>query len=537
MENKENLDKLDSFVYKLLESEDYVDLFNKYEISTNEDIVRYIETYNILTQEELVDKLNYIFNVEEFKVLKKVNRVEDLRGLEHRYGIIINRINSMSITIFYNGFRKLPFEEISMELSDYSNINFCPTTPLSIDKALGKKVDVNKLNYDFYVASIMLDCIRMQGSDVHIVVIHENKKPVYKVAFRLDVGYVYQDKYDMNAEMNRNLIFKLAARQTTGNEEDINIGGLTADVPDLLDNENYTLRIGANKSLGGYNCVSRIQKRKTVSLKIEELGFDEGAQQQLNYLSNFHKGLTLITGPVRSGKNTTIFALVNNMLDRPIRITEYSSPVELLMPIIQIDYGGSTKALADYIRLAKKQDTDLAIINEIPDKSIVFGIQDLVNSSIGVITTTHLDRIWNLPYKLKEYFGETYKDMISQINGVVNQKMFIKQCPKCGERILINKLPDEIEEFLQKHGVQSVVVSRGCSECVNGLTIGGMQPFVEILVFDRDIKRALLRCEKPHEMEEIIYDYMMESGASLDHKIAQAVSKGVLHYRSIYEVM
>ena len=67
--------------------------------------------------------------------------------------------------------------------------------------------------------------------------------------------------------------------------------------------------------------------------------------------------------------------------------------------------------------------------HEIPDKSIVFGIQDLVNSSIGVITTTHLDRIWNLPYKLKEYFGETYKDMISQINGVVNQKMFIKQCP------------------------------------------------------------------------------------------------------------
>ena len=33
MENKENLDKLDSFVYKLLESEDYVDLFNKYELA------------------------------------------------------------------------------------------------------------------------------------------------------------------------------------------------------------------------------------------------------------------------------------------------------------------------------------------------------------------------------------------------------------------------------------------------------------------------------------------------------------------------
>lgn len=531
------MDKLDSFVYKLLESEDYVDLFNKYEITSNEDIVRYIEIYNILTADEVVDKLNEVFSVDTFKVLNKVNRVEDLIALEQRYNIVVNKINSMSISVFYNGFRKQEFEEIAMELSSYNNINFSPTTPLSIDKALGKSLDMNKLNYDFYVASIMLDCIRMQGSDVHLVVIHKNKKPVYKVAFRLDVGFVYQDKYDMNAEMNRNLIFKLAARQTTGNEEDINIGGLTADVPDLLDNENYTLRIGANKALGGYNCVSRIQKRKTVSFKIEELGFDEVAQVQLRYLSNFHKGLTMITGPVRSGKNTTIFAIVNNMLDRPIRITEYSSPVELLMPIIQIDYGGSTKALADYIKLAKKQDTDLAIINEIPDKSIVFGIQDLVNSSIGVITTTHLDRVWNFPYKLKEYFGETYKDMISQINGVVNQKMFIKQCTECGERVLINKLPDEIEEFLKKHNVQSVVIPKGCSKCIDGLTIGGMQPFVEILVFDREIKRALLRCEKPYEMEEIIYDYMMESGASLDHKIAQAVSKGVLHYRSIYEVM
>lgn len=525
-------------VRALLGSEDYVDLFRKNYVRGNKDIVEYIEMYKILTEDELIEGLNKYFNTDKFVNPTRVNRVPEYRELELRRNIVIHRINSSNTIVYYCGFEEYEFEVISMELENFSGINYLPTTPGIIKKFLELKTPKDKINYDFYLASIVLDCIRQGGSDVHFIPISVDKKPKYKVAFRLTAGYTYQDKYDMDEGMNYNLIFKLAARQTKGNEQDIKIGGLTAEVSDLLDNGKYTLRIGANECNIGYSCVIRIQEKETVSLKINELGFDDDAVEKLEMLSNFHKGLTMITGPVRSGKNTTIFALVNSMLNLPIKIQEYSSPVELLMPIVQVDYQGSTTALADCIKLAKKQDIDLAIINEIPDNSIAFGVRDLVNSSIGVLTTTHLDRVWYFPHKLKEYFGDGFKDLITQINGVVHQMMFVKQCPHCRESVLTTEIDKPVKDFLAKFEVNSVTVAKGCPKCnYTGLAPKGMQPYTEIIIFDRETKRQLLACNTPSDMEALIYDKMMASENSLDHKISQAVQKGDLHYKSIYKVI
>ncbi|GAA0101671.1 hypothetical protein UT300012_23860 [Paraclostridium bifermentans] len=521
----------------LLNSEDYVDLFAKNLIKESKDIVEYIETYKILTEDELIDGLNRYFNTDKFVKPTVINRAEEYRDVEMRRNIVIHKINSSNTIVYYNGFEKCPFEDISMDLEGFSGIKFIPTTPGIIKRLLGITIPRDKINYDFYLASMVLDCVKQGGSDVHIIPISVCKEPKFKVSFRLVAGYKYQDKYDMDENMNHDLIFKLASRQTKGNEQDIKIGGLTAEVSDLLDNGKYTLRVGANACTTGYSCVIRIQAKDTVSLKIDELGFDKDAVEKLKILSNYHKGLTMITGPVRSGKNTTIFALVNSMLDLPIKIQEYSSPVELLMPIVQVDYQGSVGALADYIKLAKKQDIDLAIINEIPDNSIAFGIRDLVNSSIGVLTTTHLDRVWYFPHKLKEYFGDGFKDLITQINGVVHQMMFVKQCPYCRETIMTSEIDVPVREFLDKFGVKSVGVSKGCSKCQDGLMPNGMQPFTEIMIFDRETKRQLLSCETPSDMEAVIYDKMMDSGKSLDHKVSEAVERGDLHYKSIYKVI
>lgn len=75
----------------------------------------------------------------------------------------------------------------------------------------------------------------------------------------------------------------------------------------------------------------------------------------------------------------------------------YDSPIEVLMPFPQVDYKDDPKRLLDCVRLAKKQDIDIAFLNEIPSKDVAFAVKDLVTSSIGVITTLHLNRIWDLP--------------------------------------------------------------------------------------------------------------------------------------------
>lgn len=83
------------------------------------------------------------------------------------------------------------------------------------------------------------------------------------------------------------------------------------------------------------------------------------------------------------------------------------------MPFTQVDYGGDESTLLNAVRLAKKQDVNVAYINELPNKEVAFSVRDLVNSSVYVLTTMHMDRLWHLPYKLKEYYGDQFKDVIS----------------------------------------------------------------------------------------------------------------------------
>ena len=286
----------------LLGDEDYVDLFKKNLVRGNRSIVEYIELYKILTEEELIDGLNRYFNTDKFVLPTRINRAPEYKQFEIDNHIVIHKINSSNTIVYYNGFQDYEFEAININLEKFNGVTFLPTTPGIINKLLGIEIRRDKINYDFYLASMIIDCIRQGGTDVHIIPISVDKKPVYKVSFRLVEGYKYQDKYDMDENMNHDLIFKLASRQTKGNEQDIKIGGLTAEVSDLLDNGKYTLRIGASACNHGYNCVIRIQPKDTVSLKINELGFDNDAVEKLEMLSNFHKGLTMITGPVQIGR-------------------------------------------------------------------------------------------------------------------------------------------------------------------------------------------------------------------------------------------
>lgn len=68
--------------------------------------------------------------------------------------------------------------------------------------------------------------------------------------------------------------------------------------------------------------------------------------------------------------------------------------------------------------------------------------------------------------RLYEYYGESYKDVIMQTNGVINQKMFGVMCPSCRR---LSKSSEVKQPFLRKalfsYKVDDVFVSEGCKDC------------------------------------------------------------------------
>jgi type II secretory ATPase GspE/PulE/Tfp pilus assembly ATPase PilB-like protein len=239
-----------------------------------------------------------------------------------------------------------------------------------------------------------------------------------------------------------------------------------------------------------------------------------------------------------------MYAMANETISEPISVISYDSPIEVAMPFAQVDYRDNEEELLNYVRLAKKQDVDIAYLNEIPTKNVAFAIKDLVNSSVYVITTMHLDRIWHLPYRLKEYYGESYKDIITQINGVVNQKMFSVLCPNCRKQTLISSAKySEHYEFLKEHSASRIYTSAGCHMCndtvtgTSGIVIGKNQPIVEHIVFTDEIKDELLKCTEAYEMESVIKKFVKDKHQALEDYMIRAIEDGVISSDSLQQII
>ena len=417
------------FMDLFMPNEDMRHLFSDHIFRTKLEFLEYLEHYHILTRPEIVNRLNSYVGSDKYTQFRSImlNRSAEYIEVENEFNIIIHIINKTSAVIIYDEETFNDFDKVSLELGNIKNITFRCVTPVNLQELQGIPVTRDTYDYKFLFRVLVLDCSNRGGSDLHIQTRHKDLKGYYTVDYRLDVTMWRNPAWLLDGEMVKRLVHSAIEKDTSSNRRDIDLGGVTSNTMDLLGDGNYQLRVTVIPVLAGYKMTVRIQKLKTVSMTIPELGFDEEITSALHSLSNKQSGLTLVVGPIRTGKNTTAFAMANSMPLTQLSVVDLSSPIEIRMDFPQVDYRGDVDLLLKQITLMKKLDVDLCFLNEIPSKDVAFAVRDLVNSSVGVITTMHVDRIWHLPHKLKEYYGDEYKDVLSQINGVVTQKMFVKQ--------------------------------------------------------------------------------------------------------------
>jgi type II secretory ATPase GspE/PulE/Tfp pilus assembly ATPase PilB-like protein len=400
--------------------------------------------------------------------------------------------------------------------------------------------------WDYYVLfnRYIVECIEYKATDFHWGVAHVNKKVVYRSSMRIDSRLRRFDLFRITPDMNREMVRCLVADRTGALPIDLqSVSGITTSVKDVLGDGDIEIRVSCVKVVGGYKMVVRIQKVSTVSLKIPELGFDEEAQNALIQLTKKDDGLFIVTGAIRTGKNTTINAWANQVIadfGDSLAIQEYSDPVEVLMPFEgQLDYGGNVEALSNAIRLAKKQDIDIVILNEIPSKDVAFAVRDLVNSSLYVVTSMHVNRLWHFPHKLFEYLGDSFRDVLSQVNGIFNQRMYGRQCPNCLEEVTVEKYDNVgLQKFFKEQNIHSVVQSSGCSKCGGlGKITGKPVVLPEFIIFDNELVLNLFEAEKPYKMERILMEAVLGTSRCLEHQMAKAICDGRLSVEEVYSIL
>ena len=523
--------------------EEVVNIFDNHAISDADEVIYTLEQYKFVSRDVILDKLLAEYPDVYFQSISSINRDNKFYEIEQEYGVLINKVSSTSVEIIYAFFDEIRFESLSLALGEY-DIKFVAVTMFNMMYLLNPQYRP-EYDPDILFKRILLEAVDLHATDLHFTVKHRDLKPVYCIEYRRNGILFPMNLFELDADLNKSMIYKLIDRKTDSNSLDIaQSSGVVSSVDDIFNNGKIELRISANKVKGGFRYVIRIQEKTTISFTIDQLGFSPAVQKDIDVLADKRSGITLITGAIKTGKNTTAFAMANKMIKSPISLVSYDSPVEVLMEFSQVDYMEDPERLLNCVRLAKKQDVNVAFLNEIPNKSVAFAVQDLANSSVYVITTMHLDRIWHLPYRLQEYYGADYKNVISQINGVINQKMFGVACPYCQHTILTTEIENRlVSEFLTSAGVKSIKVSRGCEKCTDPVTnaygsiLGKNQPYAEHLLFDDNLKSELLACEQAWQMESVIKREVKQRKQSLEFYMLEGIVNDKLGIDSLNYIL
>lgn len=197
----------------------------------------------------------------------------------------------------------------------------------------------------------------------------------------------------------------------------------------LSANDRYrvNLMFHKNGAAGSY----RLVPEKVRSLK--ELGFANHIET-LKKLLTYHNGLILITGPVGSGKTTTLASMVDYLnTTRTDHIITVEDPIEVVQPakgcnVSQREVGAHTKSFQSALKGALREDPDIIVIGELRDLETIEMAVSAAETGHLVIGTMHTSDAATTLTRLLDVFPPAQQTQIrssvaESLRGVVCQRL------------------------------------------------------------------------------------------------------------------
>ena len=258
-----------------------------------------------------------------------------------------------------------------------------------------------------------------------------------------------------------------------------------------LDGMGRNIRVSTLPTLHGEKVVIRLLTDIGELPALKTLGIPPRGLQVVHEALRSSQGLVLITGPTGSGKTTTLYSAINEVVTGDRNLITLEEPVEIELPgvsQVQIDEKvGMTFAAG--LRSVLRQDPDIIMVGEIRDKvTAELAIRAALTGHL-VLATVHTNDAPSAVIRLVDMGVPRYL-VASSINLVIAQRLLRRPCPHC----LQPQVPDpETRERLHLTDAQAaaMVVGRGCEKCeAHGYR--GRTGIFEVLPVTRAVRSALM---------------------------------------------
>lgn len=211
------------------------------------------------------------------------------------------------------------------------------------------------------------------------------------------------------------------------------------------------LRIAVSPVVWGEQVVIRLLDKSGSRFSLEQLGFAGRSLRMIQKGMRRPNGMILTSGPTGSGKTTTLYALVREIMNDTVNIVTLEDPVEYKMAgVNQIQVNTEVGlTFATGLRSILRQDPDIIMVGEIRDSETAnLAVQAALTGHL-VFSTLHTNSAAGVLPRLLDMGVEPYM-IASTVNTVIGQRL-VRRIAKDGQLVQTTELETEMIRSVVGH--------------------------------------------------------------------------------------
>jgi type IV pilus assembly protein PilB len=253
--------------------------------------------------------------------------------------------------------------------------------------------------------------------------------------------------------------------------------------------------------------VMRILDPSSISVGLEQLGFDKYLMEIFRKEIAKPNGMILNTGPTGSGKTTTLYAFLREVSEPGIKIITIEDPIEYHLPGIVQTQVSKDYTFALGLRSTLRQDPDIIMVGEIRDSEVASTAVHAALTGHLVFSTLHTNDAAGTFPRLVD-MGVSADILGASLTVAMAQRLVRRLCPECREakpiagndRVIMDSLLKNIphaDELPQNK--DTMWAAKGCEKC-GGIGYKGRIGIVEVILMDKIIEDAIRTTSSEHEI-------------------------------------
>ncbi len=271
-------------------------------------------------------------------------------------------------------------------------------------------------------------------------------------------------------------------------------------------------RVSSLPTLHGEKVVLRILDSSKLAMSLDNLGFEQKALDDFRNAIHSPYGMILVTGPTGSGKSTTLYSAIKEIMRPEDNIVTIEDPVEYQLdginqvqvnPLRGVTFSGALRSIL-------RQDPDTILVGEIRDgETADIAIKAALTGHL-VLSTLHTNDAPSTITRMTDMGVDAFL-VASSVNVVSAQRFCRRLCGECKEQVKVPRAR-MLEMGFREDELEKATIHKpvGCLRC-NQVGYRGRFALLETVPITNEVKQAVIQGKSAVDIKQLALEQGMIS--------------------------